>query len=277
MNRNRLRPNVLGRGMDSVAAALGIHAGHADPFWTVPIGGLRNNDGGTGSGGGGGAGGTGGTGSGGTGSGGTGSGGTGGTGSGGTGSGGQGGQGGQNNGGQNGGQGGQNGGQGGTKTVADMTAEERADHYKKLAEGALTPEEVKRLQDSAAELEKIRDGQRTDSEKLEARATKAEARVAEIEPRLLRLEVALAKGLSEATAMRLTGATKAALEADADAFIKEYGTPAQQAAEAQKNGQRDARRQQDGGVRGTGNESKGTVASGADLYNNRRKKTTATA
>lgn len=76
--------------------------------------------------------------------------------------------------------------------------------------------------DAATELQKIKDAGKSEVEKLTdqlAKATKdGEGAVA----RALRLEVAMAKGLTAAQAKRLVGSTKEELEADADELLSTF-------------------------------------------------------
>lgn len=58
-----------------------------------------------------------------------------------------------------------------------------------------------------------------------ARAEKAEADAKAANGKLLRVEIAVEKGLTPKQAARLVGETKEELEADADAFIEETGLP----------------------------------------------------
>ncbi len=227
-----------------------LDAGHQWDGFTMPAF-PHNNDGGTGSGGGGGAGGTGGSGSGST----------------------------------DGDKGDDDDSDGG-KSLAEMTDAEKAEFWKKQArtherrlKSAPKPEELTKLQEAAAELEKIRDSQRSDSEKAVARAEKAEAELATLAPRVMRLEVALAKGLTEKQAARLVGNTREELEADADELLTEIGSTAG-AKDAKDKEKRTAARKAtgaDAGVRGSRDDTKGTVATGADLFAQRHKKAAAAA
>lgn len=70
-----------------------------------------------------------------------------------------------------------------------------------------------------AELEKLRDSQKSEAERLAERSAAAEQAAAEAELRALRAEVALAKGLPSALAKRLSGSTPDELEADADELL----------------------------------------------------------
>lgn len=227
-----------------------LDAGHQWDGFAAPAF-PQNNDGGTGSGGGGGAGGTGGSGSGST---------------------------------DDSGEG--DGSGDGDKLLADMSDAEKVEFWRKQAranerklKGAPKPEELTKLQEAAAELEKIRDSQRSDSEKAVARAEKAEAELATITPRVMRLEVALAKGLTEKQAARLVGDTREALEADADELLTEIGasTGAKETKDKEKRTAARKATGADAGVRGSRDDTKGTVATGADLFASRHKKAAAAA
>ncbi|MEV0608119.1 hypothetical protein AB0I61_17310 [Polymorphospora rubra] len=172
------------------------------------------------------------------------------------------------------------------KPLSEMTDAEKAKFWQRQAranerklKGAPKPEELEKLRADAAEMEKIRDGQRSDAEKATARADKAEARVAELEPKLLRLEVALEKGLTAKQAARLVGSTKEELEADADDLLEEIGAVKAKGEEEKKATRSAARKEsgRDAGVRGSREDTKGSVQSGADLYASRRPKKTTTA
>lgn len=162
--------------------------------------------------------------------------------------------------------------QGDTGTTG-MTAEEQIAHWKKMsrkheraAKSAPKPEELEQLRKDAAEMEKIREANKSETEKALSRAEKAEKELVETKARQLRTEVAYAAGLPANLASRLVGSTKEELEADAKELLKLAG-----------NSQGTAGRRAPGldqGTRGTRDESKASVASGAELYAQRHKKTT---
>jgi hypothetical protein len=114
--------------------------------------------------------------------------------------------------------------------VADMTAEQQAAYWRtharkhedRLKAIDVTPEELARLREADAEMQKLADASRTDMERVEARATAAEQRVATMEPELLRLQAAIKAGLPAevstkllAASRRIVGATAEEYEADA--------------------------------------------------------------
>lgn len=127
------------------------------------------------------------------------------------------------------------------------------------------------LKTAAEELAKIKESQASETEKaLKTAAKETEAKVrAELEPHMLRLEVALAKGLPPelgakvlSAAKRLVGSTREELEADAAEFFTTAPITA-------TNQPPDF----DQGSRGGGGTGKATVSSGADLYAQRNKTT----
>lgn len=114
--------------------------------------------------------------------------------------------------------------------VAEMTVEQQAAYWRhharkhedRLKAIDVTPEELTRLRESDAEMQRLADASRTDMERVEARATAAEQRVAAIEPELLRLQAAVKAALPAdvsskliAGARRIVGATAEEFEADA--------------------------------------------------------------
>ncbi|WP_432034586.1 hypothetical protein [Streptomyces antibioticus] len=82
---------------------------------------------------------------------------------------------------------------------------------------------LKDLEPLAAKAQELEDAKKTEAEKLNEKLTAAEKRAAEAESKAMRLEVAAAKGLTEAQAKRLVGATRAELEADADELLASFG------------------------------------------------------
>lgn len=80
----------------------------------------------------------------------------------------------------------------------------------------------KRLSDQKPlldELQALKDANKSDADKLTERETKLTAREAQV----MRLEVALEKGLTPSQAKRLVGSTQEELEADADELLSELG------------------------------------------------------
>jgi hypothetical protein len=74
--------------------------------------------------------------------------------------------------------------------------------------------------DAAARLAAIEESQKSEQQKLAERLAAAEERARTAELAALRAEVASAKGVPAALALRLTGATREDLEADADTLLQ---------------------------------------------------------
>lgn len=77
--------------------------------------------------------------------------------------------------------------------------------------------------DKASKFDELEDEQRSDVEKLERKLADAERRSDEAEGKLLRLEVAVEKGLTPRQAKRLSGTTRDELEEDADELLEDFG------------------------------------------------------
>lgn len=90
-------------------------------------------------------------------------------------------------------------------------------------ERAKIPADYDELKTAKAELDKIRESQKTDAEKAQERLDAAEKRAAELELKATRAEVAAAKGVP---AVLLSGSTQEELEAAADALIAFKGAQA---------------------------------------------------
>lgn len=84
------------------------------------------------------------------------------------------------------------------------------------------PADYDDLRRKAGEFDKLADANKSDLEKLTARAEQAERERGEVTARALRLEVAFEKGLTPAQAKRLVGNDKAELEADADEILRDF-------------------------------------------------------
>lgn len=76
------------------------------------------------------------------------------------------------------------------------------------------------------ELQKIKDGEKSEVQKERDRADAAEKRANEADHRDLQRSVAEAKGIPLKHAARLKGSTKEELEADADDYLEDYTPPA---------------------------------------------------
>lgn len=157
--------------------------------------------------------------------------------------------------------------------VADMTVEQQAAYWKaharkhedRLKAIDVTPEELARLREADAEMQRLADASRTDMERIEARATAAEQKVAAIEPELLRLQAAVKAALPAevaskliAGARRIVGSTAEEYEADAADYFGsapiQWGPPAPAAPPALDQGARQTGKQQP------------SVAAGRDLW-----------
>jgi hypothetical protein len=154
--------------------------------------------------------------------------------------------------------------------VAEMTIEQQAAYWRhharkhedRLKAIDVTPDELTRLRESDAEMQRLAEASRTDMERIEARATSAEQRVAAIEPELLRLQAAVKAALPAevsakliAGARRIVGSTAEEYEADAADYFGsapiQFGPPAPPVL--------------DQGARQTGKQSP-SVAAGRDLW-----------
>lgn len=111
-----------------------------------------------------------------------------------------------------------------TTTNADQEeAKPQGDGIDWKAEARKWERRAKENAEAARRLREAEEAEKTELQRLAERAEAAEKRAAEAEGRLLRLEVAQAKGLTAAQAKRLTGSTKEELEADADELLEAFG------------------------------------------------------
>lgn len=102
----------------------------------------------------------------------------------------------------------------------------RAEIEKLRKEAASYRTKVRELEPAAAELAQLRQAGRSEAEKLAERAAAAEKEAATARSELLRSQVALAKGLTEAQARRLMGSTREEMEADAAELVAAFASPA---------------------------------------------------
>lgn len=110
-------------------------------------------------------------------------------------------------------------GEAGKKAIAEeRSARRAAEQQRKDLEARL-----KELEPLAAKAKQLEDSKKTEAEKLTEKFTAAEKRATVAEAKLLRLEVATAKGLTPAQAKRLHGTTKEELETDADELLASFG------------------------------------------------------
>lgn len=79
------------------------------------------------------------------------------------------------------------------------------------------------LEPAAKKLKEIEDKAKTDGQKAEDARKEAEGKVAATTGELLKLRVAMRKGLTEAQTKRLVGTTEEELEADADDLLETFG------------------------------------------------------
>lgn len=104
------------------------------------------------------------------------------------------------------------------KIVGKLRADERRKAGEKFGD-------YDELRTKAAELDEIKQSQRTAEEKAEESLRAAEKRAVDAEAKALRLEVAAEKGLTTAQAKRLVGSTRDELEADADELLETFKAP----------------------------------------------------
>jgi predicted RNase H-like HicB family nuclease len=95
------------------------------------------------------------------------------------------------------------------------------------AESRKWERQAKSNAEAATKLATLEESQKTEQQKLADRAAQAERRAAEAELKVLRAEVASAKGIPTPLAQRLQGSTREELEADAEELLKTI-LPAQQ-------------------------------------------------
>jgi hypothetical protein len=107
----------------------------------------------------------------------------------------------------------------GDQSAMDTDAGKRA----LAAERKRASDAEKRAADLEAELQKAKDKDKPDIERLTSERDAAVQRADKAEANVLRMEVAAAKGLTAAQAKRLTGSTKDELEADADELLEAFG------------------------------------------------------
>lgn len=106
--------------------------------------------------------------------------------------------------------------------VAKWKALARKHEGRMKALGITTPEEADELRKAAKRLKEIEDANKSELDKARDGQTAAERRATEAETKLLRMEVAIEKGLSPVQAKRLVGATREELEADADDLLESF-------------------------------------------------------
>lgn len=91
------------------------------------------------------------------------------------------------------------------------------------SEAANLRKRLRELEPLAAKAKELEDANKTEAEKLTDRATAAEKKATDAEGELMRLRVAIDKGLTPKQAARLVGTTEEELEADADELLESFG------------------------------------------------------
>lgn len=114
-------------------------------------------------------------------------------------------------------------------------------------------EAAKANKGAADKLAELESANKTDLEKMTARAEKAEGALAERDRDILRIRVALRKGLNETQAKRLVGDTEADLEADADELLETFGGSGRGADDRNDNDRDRNRNDRNGSDRNGGN------------------------
>lgn len=111
----------------------------------------------------------------------------------------------------------------------ESSPEEPFDKDRALAKISKANAEAKNLRKRVKELEQyeqmvreMEDAKKSEIEKATEKLTRAEQRAKEAEDKLMRLEVAMEKGLTPAQAKRLVGSTKEELLADADELLASF-------------------------------------------------------
>lgn len=90
------------------------------------------------------------------------------------------------------------------------------------SEAANLRKRLKEAEKAEAELKKIQDAQKSDAERSADEKKSLEDKAAKAEAEVLKLRVALRKGLSDTQAKRLVGTTEDELEADADELLESF-------------------------------------------------------
>ena len=93
---------------------------------------------------------------------------------------------------------------------------------KALKTAGIDLSEVRDLVDAKTRLHAFEESQKTEAQKLADQATASDKAAAAAHGELLRLKVAMRKGLTEAQAKRLIGTTEEELEADADELLASF-------------------------------------------------------
>jgi hypothetical protein len=129
-----------------------------------------------------------------------------------------------NTGGEGGGSDGQNGKENDGHGADNFDPEvSKAALNKKNSENAGLRKRLKELEPLAAKAKELEDANKTELEKLTEDRTKHQQRGDTAEQEVLRLRVAIAKGLTLTQAKRLVGSTEEELTADADDLVASFG------------------------------------------------------
>lgn len=93
---------------------------------------------------------------------------------------------------------------------------------KKNSEAVNLRKRLKEAEAAEEELQKLKDKDKSDAERAAEKTRSLEDKATQAETELLKLRVALRKGLSETQAKRLVGTTEEELESDADELLESF-------------------------------------------------------
>ena len=112
-----------------------------------------------------------------------------------------------------------------TESTEEQTTEKdwKAEADKWKAQSRKNEQQAKANAEAARRLAELEEKDKSEADKLAQKTADAEARAVASELKLLKIEVALEKGLTKDQAQRLVGATREELEDDADELIKAFG------------------------------------------------------
>lgn len=162
------------------------------------------------------------------------------------------------------------GNQGGSAGTGDTDRKAEADKWKQLArkhedQAKANHAELQRLQQAS-------DSSKSDMDKLRDEVAKLTKQAEESELKALKAEVAQEKGLTAKQARRLSGTTRAELEADADELIETFGVKRQTSDTDDGDGDQKAGGQQNGedGQNGSVGQQGDTSGGSAEQQGGRR-------
>ncbi len=115
------------------------------------------------------------------------------------------------------------GADGGTQDGAGGEPDWKAEAEKWKAHSRKHEGQAKANADAARRLKEIEDANKTETQKLADEKAAAESAAKSVSGELMRLRVAMRKGLTEAQAKRLVGDTEEELEQDADDLLASFG------------------------------------------------------